>query len=150
MRVHDYLDYHAREHPEIDFAVQGNRRVPYREAVAGAKRAANAFVSAGLRAGDRVAILSKNSIEYCILYYGAFKAGVVLVPLNYRLAPTEWAYIINDAQAKMLIAAGQYVDAADAVRSELRTVEGLVAVNAAAPAGWGGYGQWGAHRAAPP
>jgi len=148
MRVHDYLDYHAREHPEADFAVQGERRLTYRQAVAEANRVANAFVSAGLRAGDRVAILSKNSIEYCILYYGAFKAGVVLVPLNYRLAPTEWAYIINDAQAKMLIAAGQYVDAADAVRSELRTVEGLVAVNAAAPAGWADYGQWVADRPA--
>jgi acyl-CoA synthetase (AMP-forming)/AMP-acid ligase II len=148
MRVHDYLDYHAREHPEIDFAVQGNRRVTYREAVAEANRVANAFVSAGLRAGDRVAILSKNSIEYAILYYGAFKAGVVLVPLNYRLAPTELAYIINDAQAKMLIAAGQYVDAADAVRSELRTVEGLVAVNAAAPVGWADYRQWVADRPA--
>jgi acyl-CoA synthetase (AMP-forming)/AMP-acid ligase II len=142
MRGQDYLDYHAREHPELDFAVQGNRRVSYREAVAEANRVANTFTRAGLRAGDRVAILSKNSIEYAILYYGAFKAGVVPVPLNYRLAPTELAYIINDAQAKMLIAAGQYVNAVDGIRRELRTVEGRVAINGAAPAGWADYGQW--------
>jgi len=148
MRVHDYLDYHAREHPDVDFAVQGERRLTYREAAAEANRVANAFVSAGLRAGDRVAILSKNSVEYAIVYYGAFKAGVVLVPLNYRLAPTEWAYIINDAQAKMLIAAGQYVDAADAIRGELQSVEGLVAINAAAPAGWADYRRWIADRPA--
>jgi acyl-CoA synthetase (AMP-forming)/AMP-acid ligase II len=148
MRVHDYLDYHAREHPDVDFAVQGERRLTYREAAAEANRVANAFVSAGLRAGDRVAILSKNSVEYAIVYYGAFKAGVVLVPLNYRLAPTEWAYIINDAQAKMLIAAGQYVDAADAIRGELQSVEGLVAINAAAPAGWADYRRWTADRPA--
>ena len=142
MRLHDYLDYHAREHPEVDFAVQGDRRVTYREALAEANRVANTFVSAGLQMNDRVAILSKNSIEYVILYYGAFKAGVVPVPLNYRLAPAEWTYIINDAQAKMLIAAGEYVNTADRVRGELETVEGLVAVSAAPVAGWVDYHQW--------
>jgi acyl-CoA synthetase (AMP-forming)/AMP-acid ligase II len=146
MLVHDYLDYHAREHAAFDFAVQGTRRVTYREAVAEANRVANAFLGAGLRAGDRVAILSKNSIEYLFLYYGAFKAGVVSVPLNYRLAPAEWAYIINDAQAKMLVAAGEYVNAADGIRCELQTVEGLVAVNREPPAGWVDYRRWIADR----
>ena len=142
MLVHDYLDYHAREHPGFDVAVQGTRRVTYREAVAEANRLANTFLATGLRAGDRVAILSKNSIEYLLLYYGAFKAGVVPVPLNYRLAPAEWTYIINDAQAKMLIAAGEYVNAADGIRCEFQTVEGLVAVNGEPPAGWVDFRRW--------
>lgn len=148
MRVHDYLDYHAREHPDVDFAVQGDRRLTYREAAAEANRVANAFVSTGLRVGDRVGLLSKNSIEYVILYYGAFKAGVVPVPLNYRLAPAEWAFIIKDAQAKMLIACGDYVGAADGIRGELRSVESLVAIDAAPPVGWGDYRKWVAEQPA--
>jgi len=46
-------------------------------------------VRAGLQIGDRIAMLSKNSIEYVLLYFAASKAGVVPVPLNYRLAPAD-------------------------------------------------------------
>lgn len=142
MRLHDYLDYRAREHADGEFAVQGDRRVTYREALAEVNQLANAFVSSGLQLGDRIAILSKNSIEYAITYYAASKAGVVPVPLNYRLAPGEWAYIINDAGVKLLIAADEYVNAIDPVRSELKTVERYVAVNVAGLEGWEEYHRW--------
>src|SRR3972149_10584261 len=104
MRLHDYLELQAREHPDVEFAVLGDRVMTYREASEESNRLANAFASAGLAVGDRIALLSKNSIEHALLFYGASKAGVVPVPLNYRLAAPEWVYIINDAQAKMLIA----------------------------------------------
>jgi len=142
MLLHDYLDFHAREHPDFDFALQGDRRITYREAVAEANRVANACLATGLRGGDRIAILSKNSIEYLLLYYGASKAGVVPVPLNYRLAPAEWTYIINDAQAKMLVAAGEYISAIDGIRGELPTVERLVAVGEESRTGWADYRRW--------
>jgi len=61
------------------------------------------------------------------------------VPLNYRLAPPEWQYIINDAQARLLIARGEYVAALDPIRGALATVERCVALAAAAPAGWEDY-----------
>jgi fumarate hydratase subunit beta len=54
MRLHDYIDFHAREHPEVEFAVQGDRHITYKEALAEVNRLANAFVSAGLQVGDRV------------------------------------------------------------------------------------------------
>ena len=142
MRLHDYLDYWAREQPDAEFAVQGSRSLTYREALGAVNRLANAFVDSGLQIGDRVAILAKNSIEYVLWYYAASKAGVVAVPLNYRLAPPEWVYIINDAQAKALVAAGEYVAAIDGLRSELKTVDRLVALDGAGGAGWTEYRQW--------
>ena len=142
MRLHDFLDYHTREHPDTEFAVQGNQRLTYRQAQQEVHRLANAFVSAGLQVGDRVALLSKNSIEYIILYYAASKAGVVLVPLNYRLAPPEWAYIINDAQAKMLFAAEEYIAGIAGIQGELQTVRQCVAIGAGGPVGWEVYQQW--------
>ncbi len=142
MRLHDYLDYHAREHPNADFAVLGDRHMTYGEAVAEVNRLANAFVSAGLQIGDRVALLSKNSIEYALLYYAASKAGVVPVPLNYRLAPPEWAYIINDAQATMLITSAEYVGALAEIRGDLNTVGRFVAIDAQAADGWDDYRRW--------
>ena len=62
MRLHDYLDYHARETPNAEFAVQGERSLTYTEALAEADRIASAFVASGLAQGDRVAILSTNNI----------------------------------------------------------------------------------------
>ena len=142
MRLHDYLDYHAREQPDTDFAVLGDRHVTYGEAVAEVNRLANAFVSAGLQVGDRVALLSKNSIEYALIFYAASKAGVVPVPLNYRMAAPEWVYIINDAQPKTLIASAAYVSIVDGFRSELKTVERFVAIDASGPEGWDDYRRW--------
>ncbi len=144
MRLHDYLEYQAREHPDAEFAVQGERSVAYREAVDETNRLANALAGAGLEVGDRVAVLSKNSIEFAMLYYAASKAGVVPVPLNYRLAPPEWTYIINDAQAKMLIVSSEYVSVVDGMRRELQTVERFLAIDAGEVEGWEDFRRWSA------
>jgi len=151
MRLHDYLDYQAREHPDKDFAILGDRKVTYAEALKEANRVANAMAGAGLEIGDRVAVLSKNSIEFVILFYAASKAGVVLVPLNYRLAPPEWAYIINDSGAKMLIAAAEYAPPLDGIRPGLNTVGRFVATGGDGVQGWDDFEGWRAgHPATPP
>lgn len=131
MRLHDYLDYRAREHAGDDFAIEGDRKLTYGEAAVQVNKLANAFVAAGLQAGDRIAVLSKNSIEFALTYYAASKAGVVPVPLNYRLAPPQWTYIVNDAGAKLLIAADDYVGAIDGARRELKSVQRFVGLNVA-------------------
>src|SRR5688572_3142024 len=105
MLLHDFLDYRAREQGQAEFAIHGDRRITYRAAQAEVHRLANALISCGLQSGDRMAILSKNSIEFMLLYFAASEAGLVTIPLNYRLAPAEWSYILNDAQAKVLFAA---------------------------------------------
>lgn len=142
MRLHDFLDYHARERGDAEFAIQGNRHLTYREALAETNRFANAFVSAGLQIGDRIAVLSKNSIEYVLLYFAASKAGVVPVHLNYRLAPAEWRYIINNAGAKLLLAGGEYTQAVESIYSDLHTVERFVAIDGPGGSRWEDYRQW--------
>lgn len=141
MRLHDFLDYQARERGDGEFAVQGDRRMTYSEALAEANRLANAFIDAGLQIGDRIAMLAKNSIEYVLLYFAASKAGVVPVPLNYRLAPAEWSYILNDAGVKVFLAAGEYLPTVESLRHELPTIERFVAIDSAR-VGWDDYHQW--------
>jgi acyl-CoA synthetase (AMP-forming)/AMP-acid ligase II len=117
---------------------------PWRPAITyrrrgGVDRLANALVSCGLQPGDRMAILSKNSIEYMLLYFAASKAGLVTIPLNYRLAAAEWSYILNDAGAKILLAAGDYLGDVETIRSELKTIEQFIAVDALDMPGWEMY-----------
>ena len=141
MRLHDALDYHARERGDADLAVQDGRRISYRQAQAATERIAAALIDAGLAPGDRMAVLSKNSIEYVLLYYAASRVGVVPVPLNYRLAPAEWAWIVNDAGARLLIATADYLAAVDGVRAGLGSVARFVAVGAVAE-GWTPWEAW--------
>jgi acyl-CoA synthetase (AMP-forming)/AMP-acid ligase II len=142
MRIHDYLDHYSRETPEASFASFQGSSISYAEAAARTDRIAAALAASGFEAGDRVALLSQNSLDYMLLYYGAFKAGVIPVPLNYRLAGPEWAYIINDAGARGLIARGDLVAAIDTVASDLETVERRIAIGTEAPDGWQDYSDW--------
>jgi acyl-CoA synthetase (AMP-forming)/AMP-acid ligase II len=135
MRLHDYLEYRARVQPDAEFAVMGDERLTYAEADAAANRVAHALEATGLEPGDRAAVLAKNCIEFLLFYYGASKAGVVPVPLNYRLAPPEWSWIANDAGAKLLLARGEFVQAIDSQRGELTGIEHFVALGAEA-SGW--------------
>ena len=151
MRLHDFLDYWARERPEGELAVHGDRMLRYGEGQAEVHRLANAFVDGGLGIGDRVAVLAKNSIEYALVYFAASKAGVVPVLINYRLAPPEWAYIVGDAGAKVVLVGGSFVEAADGLRDALPGVERWIALDGPAPPGWETYPRWVAgHSTAPP
>ena len=129
LRLHDTLDYRAREHADEAFAIQGGRRVSYGDAVEVSNRWANALIAEGLQPGDRVAYLSKNSIEHVLFYYAASKAGVVPVPLNYRLAPPEWSFILNDAGAKILVASPEFAASVD--REALTSVKRFFSVGGA-------------------
>lgn len=142
MRLHEFLDKQASAQPQVDFAVQGGRRMAYGEAAAETHRLANALATAGLKPGDRFAYLSKNSIEFALLYYAASRAGVVPVPLNYRLSPPEWAYIINDSQSKLLFAAGDFAAACQPVCGDLKHVKTCIGINSPAVDGWEDYEKW--------
>jgi acyl-CoA synthetase (AMP-forming)/AMP-acid ligase II len=138
MLLHDTFDYSAREFPDAEFATQGARSLTYAEARTQVHQIANALVAKGLAPGDRAALLSKNSIEHALWYYACSKAGVVPVPLNYRLAPPEWSYILNDAGAKLVWAQDAFAGALAPVRGELTAAKHFVAIGADVP-GWENY-----------
>ena len=142
MRIHDYLDLHARDASDGVLAHFEGASLTYGEGAVQTDRIAGALAESGFEKGDRVAILAKNCLDYALIYYGCFKAGVVSVPLNYRLAGPEWTYIINDAGAKGIIARGELVEAVDQVMGDLETIEHRYALGADAPDGWTAYDDW--------
>ena len=76
----------------------------------------NAFLDAGLRNGDRVAILLANCSEYFEIYFACARTGLVAVPINYRLLGHELAQIIGHAEPSLLIIGTEYVEQVRAVR----------------------------------
>lgn len=131
-----------RRAPHAVMAQQDHRRWSFGQVAAATERLAGAMVDAGLRVGDRVAVLSKNRFEFVLLYYAASKAGVVLVPLNYRLAPTEWSYIIADARPRVLFAEPEYAANLDGLRQQLGWIERFVGVTDEPMLGWESWNAW--------
>jgi len=103
MLLHDHVDRWAAQRPHGEFAMQGDRRTTWAHAARASGRAARLLRMAGLRPGDRCAVLAHNAIEYVLLYLAASRAGVVLVPLNPRGTPADWDQIVADAHARLLI-----------------------------------------------
>ncbi len=142
MRLHDWLDFHARETPEAEFVYFQGSSVSYGEGQKSANRLANALLAEGLAQGDRIAIAAKNCTEYALLYFACSKAGIVPVPLNYRLAPAEWQYIIDDSEAKLIIAGPEFAEGVDSIRPALGGVKRFVSLGGEIPAGWSSYSAW--------
>ncbi|MQY25934.1 Long-chain-fatty-acid--CoA ligase [Nocardia sp. RB56] len=102
----------------------------YRELYERAIRLGNGIRTLADR-GDRIAILSENSLEYVEAYYGIPAAGLTLTMLNYRLHPREWVWILNNARARVLLVAAPYYEAIAAYRDRLETVTEIVVVGGA-------------------
>lgn len=139
----DYLDFHARERGEAICLVQDNRTLTYAQLRERVNRLANALLQNGLVAGDRVAMLSKNAIEMVLIYLAGARIGVVPVPLNWRLAPAEWQYILDDAGAKVLFAETEFCTSVETVRAELISVMEFIAYGESAPSSdWQMFETW--------
>lgn len=147
----DVLRERAHATPDKIAFISGDREISYGEFDERVDRAAAALSAAGVRYEDRVAILDKNSIEYAEQLFGAARLGAVQVPVNYRLAPAEVAYIVNNARAKVFIVGPDFVPVLDAIAEKLEHTTTLVVINGDTAEGRLGYADWlGEHEAAAP
>ena len=136
MRLHDFLDYWARERPDAEFAVSGGYSMSYAEAAALANRVAGRLVALGCQKGSRVAVVAKNTLWYPLLYFAAAKAGVVLLPVNWRLVSAEWLGILDDARPSVLIVGREQLAGIAEIREGLASVEHFVAEGGEHHGGW--------------
>jgi acyl-CoA synthetase (AMP-forming)/AMP-acid ligase II len=102
--LHDYLDYYAKITPSHAFSNFEGRIQTYKEAATLTIETVRMLLAAGIVRGDRVAILSRNSDAFMPIICALSKLGVVVVPLNYRLAAAEINFILEDATVKLLLA----------------------------------------------
>jgi long-chain acyl-CoA synthetase len=95
-----------RELSRLAIVDLGGEEVPceytYAELDAMTMGVARALTKRGLQRGDRVAILSANRTEYLAAYFGAMRAGLVAVPVNFRFPCETIHFIIADAGAKLV------------------------------------------------
>jgi len=136
-RVDELLDWHARKRPEKVALQAGSTSVGYGALLQRVERLSAQLIEEGLQAGDRIALLCKNDLAFCELMMAASRTGIVLVPLNFRLALPEIEFILQDSGARLLFAGTQFVDSARAVQAKSETCTAVVEVTAD-----GLYGGW--------
>jgi len=95
----ELFDRARREFSDHEAVVCGALRLTYRELGERVDGLAAGLVQLGLGHGARVAILEKNCHRHLEAYLGAARSGSVMVPLNYRLAPTELTEILVESGA---------------------------------------------------
>src|SRR4029079_16800313 len=108
----DVLRMNARIFPDEIGTRDLDRAMTFAQWNARACRLANALIGLGLAKGDRVAVLAYNRIEWMEIYAAAAKAGLVMVPVNFRLLGPEIRYIVENSEAKALIVQDELADRA--------------------------------------
>lgn len=108
-----------RLYPEKLAVVCGDDRLTYREFGERANRLAHLLMDLGLRPRDRTAFLSTNCHRLLEAYYGVVQAGGILVPLNIRLRPEDFAFILNDCEVKILCLEREFLPAIDRIREQV-------------------------------
>ena len=105
----------ALEQPHATALIFRERRTSYSDLNAYANQVANGLLGLAVPAGTRVGYLGQNSDFYFNVLFGAAKAGVALVPVNWRLAPPEIAAILANADAALLFVGRGFGDVAAAL-----------------------------------
>ena len=115
----------ARLTPENEAVVDATtgERVTYGQLDERVRRLANGLTGLGLEQGDRIGILSQNSVEYLSLYYACGRAGFVAQPMNWRLSPPELQKLIDNGGPRAFITQGQFADVAGALQGNDTSVD---------------------------
>ncbi|GAA1944713.1 class I adenylate-forming enzyme family protein [Agromyces allii] len=109
----------ARATPERVAIDDRGVALTYRELDARAERLAGAFRDAGYAIGDRIATITGNSADHVVLFFACAKAGLVLVPLSWRLAPREIAEQLEIAGPALLLVESEFESLAKATLGRL-------------------------------
>jgi len=139
----------ARRRPDaVAYAFEG-RLTTYAEFERHTDSVAQALAAAGVVPGERIGYVGKNSDHYFELLLGAAKAGAVMAPASWRLAPPEVEYIVGHADAVLLFVGPESAPMMRQLLPSLPLVRGVIAMEGGEP-GWPAYPDWRDARAPVP
>jgi len=117
--IPDVLRRNAKLFAERPAFLCGDERVSHGDYLRRVERLAAGLAAAGIGAGDRVAILSRNNLEFVTLYGAVAWLNAILLPINWRLTAEEISYVLNDGSPKLVFADAEDQPRLAALRSSL-------------------------------
>jgi fatty-acyl-CoA synthase len=119
LNIDQMLSVHARLRPNDLGAQDLDRSLTFVQWNRRACRLANALLGIGLKKGDRFAILAYNTLEWAEIYMAAAKAGLVALPINFRLIGSEVRFIVENADASAVIVQDELAEVVEEIRAAL-------------------------------
>ena len=112
INLSSFIGFHARRTPDRVALKYRGEDISYAAFDARIRRVGGWLVSRGVKPGDVVAVLMKNSAAFLELVFATSHIGAVFLPINYRLSADEVGYIVGNSGAKLLIADAELADIA--------------------------------------
>jgi long-chain acyl-CoA synthetase len=122
VNIGHYIALNARKHPGKWALTCEDRTYTYREFNQKVNRLAHGLLDLGVKKGEKVALMMKNTDYFPLSYFAAAKIGAVLVPMNFRLAVSEVSYILNQSDSVIVIADEEFDDLVE------KAIQGISAI----------------------
>ncbi len=139
--VADITRHQARTRGDHIAQVFEGRKTTYAELDQHANRVAQGLIAEGVKKNARIAFMGKGSDHYFEMLNGAFKAGAVVVGVNWRLAGPEVEFILNDSQSEIVFVSEDFYPVIEQVLDKCPTVRKVIALNGGHKS-WPDYVEW--------
>jgi acyl-CoA synthetase (AMP-forming)/AMP-acid ligase II len=126
MELYNLLQKTAQTKPNNIGVICGGEQYNYRHLKDRVDREAAYLKSIGVAKNNKIAMISKNCHRFLETYFAVAKLGAVLVPINYRLSPDDFIYILNNSQAKVLITHPEFISWIPERREEAPTLKDII------------------------
>jgi acyl-CoA synthetase (AMP-forming)/AMP-acid ligase II len=121
----------ARLFPNKPAIICGDRQLTYAKFNARVNRLANALQDLGVRKGDNISILQYNYPETYESIFACFKKGLGAVPINFRLHPKEFAFIIDHSESQVVILSPEFNQSVIEIRDRIPKAKHLITLKRA-------------------
>ncbi len=128
MNIGDWIRKWGRLSPQKIAIIDDGNELSYGELNQRCNKLANFLLQKGVSKGDRFGVLLHNCHEYVELYFALAKVGAILVPLNWRMAPPEVAYVLDDCDTTSLFFGRDFLDTALYIKENVQQVKYFVSL----------------------
>ncbi len=129
MLTGDMLRRSAARFPNKPAIIDDDREISYRDLDRDANRLANALIAAGIRKGEKVAILSSNRLEYGVAFFGVARSGAILVNVSILYAEEELRYVLHRSDCVAVLYESPFGGKLESVLPELRDIRLTIALD---------------------
>src|SRR3990172_7558627 len=133
MNTTDFLTIAVAIVPDRPAVLFEGKSFTFAQIAESANRLANALLGIGIKKEDRVGVIQVNCNEFLEIYNAIAKAGAIMVPLNFRAKEDELAYMLNNAEAKVLFVGDRYLDLVRNMRPHAPSLKQFISIDSKQP-----------------
>ncbi len=126
MVLYSLLQKTAQSYPKNLAVICDDNKYSYVQLKERVDKLALSLKSLGIEKNDKIAIIHSNCHHFLEVYFAAARLGAILVPVNYRLSPKDFIYILNNSKAKTLIAKPEFLSWISEKREDVHNLKNII------------------------